>query len=168
MVDMGHTKIAYVGSLLYTKSITDRYFGYAKSMLEHGVDIKKEWIIQDRDNEYAVGALKFDKVLEQMQDMPTAFACNSDLTASFFIKALKEKKYDVPGDISIVGFDNYLYPGLCDVDITTYEVDLKEMARRAIHILLKKVSGERYKQGIYIVEGHLVLKDSVKDIRQAQ
>lgn len=32
LFDMGHTKIAYVGTLLYSKSITDRYFGYAKSL----------------------------------------------------------------------------------------------------------------------------------------
>ena len=56
----------------------------------------------------------------------------------------------------MVGFDNYLFPGLCDVEISTYEVDIREMANKAIHVLLKKVSGERYKQGITIVEGRLV------------
>ena len=78
------------------------------------------------------------------------------------IKQLEDQGYRIPEDISVVGFDNYLYPGLCDVDITTYEVDMKEMARKTIHILLKKMNGEHYKQGISIVEGHLVEKNSVK------
>ena len=94
--------------------------------------------------------------------MPTAFVCNCDLSASQLIKKLKEKGYRVPEDISVVGFDNYLYPGLCDVEITTYEVDMKEMARKSINNLLRKISGEYYKQGITIVEGHIVLKDSVR------
>jgi len=93
--------------------------------------------------------------------MPTAFVCNCDLAASQLIKKLKENGYRVPEDISVVGFDNYLYPGLCDVEITTYEVDMKEMARKSINNLLRKISGEYYKQGVTIVEGHIVLKDSV-------
>ena len=44
----------------------------------------------------------------------------------------------MPQDISVVGYDNFIYPGMCDVGITTYEVDIKEMARRAVHTLIKK------------------------------
>ena len=46
--------------------------------------------------------------------------------------------------------------------ITTYEVDMKEMARQTVHTLIKKMAGEPYRQGICIVEGHMVTKDSVK------
>ena len=99
-----------------------------------------------------------------MKDMPTAFVCNSDLTASMVINQLEEQGYRVPQDFSVVGFDNYLFPGLCDVEITTYEVDIREMANKAIHVLLKKVGGERYKQGITIVEGRLVEKASVQQV----
>lgn len=160
LFDMGHKDIAYVGTLLFTGSITDRYFGYAKSMLEHGVAIREEWVIPDRDMKH--GMLDFEGKLENFTKQPTAYVCNSDLTASQLIKKLEEQGYHVPEDFSVVGFDNYLYPGLCDVDITTYEVDMKEMARKTIHVLLKKMNGEHYRQGISIVEGHLVMKDSVR------
>ncbi|MDD6170196.1 MAG: LacI family DNA-binding transcriptional regulator [Lachnospiraceae bacterium] len=160
LFEKGHTKIAYVGTLLFTGSITDRYFGYAKSMMEHGVSIRDEWVIPDRDMQY--GVINLEGKLEKLEEKPTAYVCNSDLTASMLIKQLEDQGYRIPEDISVVGFDNYLYPGLCDVDITTYEVDMKEMARKTIHILLKKMNGEHYKQGISIVEGHLVEKNSVK------
>lgn len=160
LFEMGHKNIAYVGTLLFTGSITDRYFGYAKSMLEHGVNVRDEWVIPDRDMKY--GLINFDGKFESFKVQPTAYVCNSDLTASKVIKKLEELGYRVPEDFSVVGFDNYLYPGLCDVDITTYEVDMKEMARKTIHVLLKKMNGERYRQGISIVEGHLVMKNSVK------
>lgn len=159
---MGHTRIAFVGTLLATGSITDRYFGYAKSLLEHGLQVKEEWVIEDRDKE--TGNINADLWIRLPEEMPTAFVCNCDLTASFLIKKLREAGYLVPEEISVVGYDNYLFPGLCDVAITTYEVDVEEMARKAIHTLLKKIKGESYRQGICIVEGHMVIKDSVKKL----
>ncbi|MFT4144475.1 MAG: substrate-binding domain-containing protein [Mobilitalea sp.] len=158
LFDMGHRDIAYVGTLLYTGSINDRYFGYCKAMMEHKIKVSEEWILDDRDWETGdVASFKFDFP----EKMPTAFVCNCDLTASTLIKALREKGYRIPEDISVVGFDNYLYPGLCDIGITTYDVNIKEMARRSINMLLKKMNGEIYKSGLSIVEGNIVYKDSV-------
>ena len=159
---MGHCKIAYVGTLLVMESITDRYFGYQKALLELGLEQKKEWVLDDRHIE--TGEIDTVNMLQIPKDMPTAFVCNCDLTASFLIKKLKDNGYRVPEDISVVGFDNYLYPGLSDIQITTYEVDLEEMARRAIHNMISKISNENYKPGIHIVEGHMVLKESVAQI----
>ena len=159
---MGHCKIAYVGTLLAMESITDRYFGYQKALLELGLEQKKEWVLDDRHIE--TGEIDTVNMLQIPKDMPTAFVCNCDLTASFLIKKLKDNGYRVPEDISVVGFDNYLYPGLSDIQITTYEVDLKEMAKKALYNMISKISNENYKPGIHIVEGHMVLKESVAQI----
>lgn len=159
---MGHRKIAYVGTLLAMESITDRYFGYQKALLELGLEQKKEWVLDDRHIE--TGEIDTVNMLQIPKDMPTAFVCNCDLTASFLIKKLKDNGYRVPEDISVVGFDNYLYPGLSDIQITTYEVDLKEMAKKAVYNMISKISNENYKPGIHIVEGHMVLKESVEQI----
>lgn len=162
LIDMGHRRIAYVGTLLSTGSITDRCLGYTKSLLEHGLEVKPEWIIDDRDRE--TGKIDTERFLQLPEEMPTAFICNSDLTASFLIKKLQDAGYRVPEDISVAGYDNYLFPGLCEVAITTYEVDMKEMARRTIQNLIKKIDGENYRHGICIVEGHMVVKDSVRKV----
>lgn len=159
LFDMGHERIAYVGTLLSTGSITDRYFGYAKSLLEHGQKVREDWVIDDRRIE--TGKLDREKLLQLPEDMPTAFACNCDFTAHEIIKKLTAAGYRVPEDISVVGYDNYLYPGLSDVAITTYEVDMKEMARRAIHAIVRKISGDNYRKGVFVVEGHPVYKESV-------
>lgn len=160
LFEMGHKDIAYVGTLLYTGSITDRYFGYAKALMENGQKVRREWIIEDRNIEDGQRDDGFE--FKFPEKMPTAFVCNCDLTAGELINVLKKRDYRVPEDISVVGFDNYIHPGICDVGITTYEVDIKEMARKTINNLLKKMSGEYYKQGISIVEGHMVIKDSVR------
>ena len=148
LFEMGHRDIAYVGTLCATNSITDRYLGYLKSLMEHGIELKQEWIVPDRD-------------IQLPEHMPTAFVCNCDLTAGYLIKKLQKAGYRIPEDISVVGFDNYLYPGTCDINITTYEVDISEMACRTIHKILKKIANEKYTSGVFIVDGHLVHKDSV-------
>lgn len=161
LFDRGHREIAYVGTLFATDSITDRYLGYVKSMMEHGMEVKKEYLIDDRNVDS--GLQQQYGVFNFPENMPTAFVCNCDFIASLVIKNLTEKGYRVPEDISVVGFDNYLYPGLCDVDITTYSVDIRAMAKDGIETLLKKLDGENYKKGIHIVEGHLIEKNSVAE-----
>lgn len=159
---MGHKNIGYVGTLLCTSSITDRYFGYCKSLLEHGQKIREDWIIDDRNADTGMRDNGFSFKLPE--EMPTAFACNCDMIAGVFVEVLREKGYRVPEDISIVGFDNYPIPGVCNPGITTYEVDIKGMADKAISMLLKKMSGDNRHQRMSIIEGHMVLKESVRKI----
>ncbi|MCR5669437.1 MAG: LacI family DNA-binding transcriptional regulator [Butyrivibrio sp.] len=160
LINKGHKKIAFVGTVLASGAITDRYFGYRKALLEHGYPFREDWIIQDRDP--AVGKLDGNKYFKLPDEMPTAFVCCNDITASVLIKKLNEKGYRVPEDVSVVGFDNCLFPGLCDIKITTFGVDTYEMGRNAILNLIRKISGERYRQGIMILEGHIVEGESVK------
>ncbi|MCQ5137553.1 transcriptional regulator, partial [Coprococcus eutactus] len=49
LYDMGHRDIAYVGTIGSTNSITDRYMGYIKSLLEHDIPIREDWVIPDID-----------------------------------------------------------------------------------------------------------------------
>lgn len=157
LFDMGHKDIAFVGNRLATSSITDRYFGYAKSLLEHGVKIREDWLLNDRDNETG------DILINLPETMPTAFSCNCDFVASRLIKILNAKGYRVPEDISVVGFDNFIFNGLSDVEITTYEVNVKEMARISIESILGKIISND-KCGRRIVGGKMIIKESVKDI----
>lgn len=156
---MGHEKIAYIGTIGMTNSITDRYLGYTKSLLEHHMPIREDYVIDDRDTQ--TGRMDLDKFFQLPEDMPTAFVCNCDLAASYLVKKLRANGYRVPEDISVVGFDNYLYPGLCDIGITTYEVDVSEMAHRVVHKIVRKIANESYTAGVFIVDGHMVIKDSV-------
>ena len=159
LFQMGHKKIAYVGTVGTTNSITDRYLGYAKSLLEHHIEVRKDYVIDDRDTK--TGRMDLDKYYQLPEDMPSAFVCNCDLAASYLIRKLRANGYRVPEDISVVGFDNYLFPGLCDIGITTYEVNIGEMARRVVHMIVRKIANENYTAGVFIVDGHMVIKDSV-------
>lgn len=163
LFNLGHRNIVYVGTLLYTNSITDRYLGFYKSMLEHGTKGSEIRAIDDRD--WETGSVA-DYQYHFPDSMPTAFVCNCDLTANHLIKVLRELGYRVPEDISVVGFDNYLYPGLLDIGITTYDVNVKEMAKKSVSILIRKMSHEICKCGVRIVEGSIVYKDSASECKK--
>ena len=155
----GHKEIAYVGTPFTTDSITDRYLGYLKSMMEHSVEVKKEWVIADRDEPRRC----FERItLPKM--LPTAFVCNNDQTASTVLHALEERGVSVPEQVSVVGYDDYLHPGLCSVALTTYAVDMDQMAKRGINLLIDKICGREYQRGIQVVEGWLVERDSVREL----
>lgn len=164
LFDKGHTQIGYVGTVLSTPSITDRYLGYVRAMMEHGIEIKKEWILNDRsinnDKVDLDNNLKLPK-----GKLPTAFVCNCDLTANVFMQYLKVKGYKVPEDISIVGYDDFLFADVSSIGITTYKVDMDEMVKRTLKRITHVLRGEKYRGGLSIVEGYLVERDSVKDLK---
>lgn len=159
LIEQGHIQIAYVGTLLATSSITDRYFGYAKALLEHGIPLREDWQLDDRH--VSSGSIQ-EELMLMPEEMPTAFFCNCDLTAGKLIRKLRQDGYRVPEDISVVGFDNYIYPGICDVGITTYEVNRAEMASQAVKILVKRMGNEPGSHRTHMVEGHIVVKESVR------
>ena len=159
LIRAGHKRIAYVGTLMVTDSVTDRYMGYSKALMEHGYPFDPSLLINDRDLETGLRDAEHPIVLPD--EMPSAFVCNCDFIASLVIKQIRQRGLRVPEDVSVVGFDNYLYPGLCDIGITTYEVDIREMARKSLSILTKIIKGEPHGKGLNIVEGRLIEKDSV-------
>ncbi|MCM1056516.1 MAG: LacI family DNA-binding transcriptional regulator [Firmicutes bacterium] len=161
LIEQGHDRIAYVGTLLATSSITDRYFGYAKALLEHDIPMRKDWQLDDRL--VTSGSIQ-EELMLMPEEMPTAFFCNCDLTAGKLIQKLNREGYRVPEDISVVGFDNYIYPGICDVGITTYEVDQAQMASQAVEILVKRMENESFSPRTHMVEGRIVVKESVKRV----
>ena len=155
LFEQGLRKMAYVGSIQATSSIMDRYCGFQKALWEHGEELPREWLIADRDE---MGDIMF----ELPENLPEAFVCNCDLVAGKLILMLEERGIRVPEDISVVGFDNYLYPGFPDKHITSYEVNTKVMVRVALEKVLKRLRNPESGRGLDIVSGHIVEKESVK------
>lgn len=155
LIDHGIQRMAYVGSIHATSSIMDRYCGFYKALLEHHFDLPKEWLIEDRDDNGQV-------FFELPEKMPEAFVCNCDLLAGMVIEKLEAAGYQVPEDVSVIGFDNYLYPGFPDKQITTYEVNSRAMAKVALEKILKQIRNPRSGRGLDIVSGHIVEKGSVR------
>ncbi len=165
LLDRGHKKIGFVGTRLMTPSIDDRFFGYLKALMERGIMYREDWIIDDRDNIY--GKMDYDKQFVLPAEIPTAFFCNCDKAASLIIKKLEEAGYSVPDDVSVVGFDNFEYDQEAEIGITTYEINIGEMAKRAVHIMLHKMQNALYSAGVFSIQGKIIERESVKTIGES-
>lgn len=158
LLEHGHRDIAFVGSVKANANIMDRYYGYKKGLLEAGIEPKKEWKIEDRN--LVTGEVK----VTLPEKMPTAFACNSDLTASRVYDLLQKKGYRVPEDISIAAYDNYLFGHSFAQQLTTYNVDMQLMAEAAVKLLIGKIRGSEKRFGIRYIDSVIVERNSVKAI----
>lgn len=160
LIEMGHKDIVFVGNIYATSSIQDRFLGFAKALLENNIEYNPNMYISDRE----IG--KKDLVFELPEKMPTAFACNCDNVANLVIKKIQDRGYNVPEDVSVVGFDNYLNTELSDIGITTFEVDMKTMADTAVEVMLKKIRKVDYKPARRIISGKIIIRDTVKDLKK--
>lgn len=166
LFEMGHSRIGFVGTRLSTASIDDRYFGYLKSAMEHGMEVAQEWLVDDRDR--MTGRFDYEKrFLLPESNMPTAFFCNCDMAANVLIRKLTAHGYSVPQDVSVAGFDDYLQDPFSPIGITTYAINTKEMARKVVHILIHKLENPEYSTGVYMVAGKFIERESVKRIGDA-
>lgn len=155
LISQGHREIGFIGNQLATSSITDRYLGYYKAMLEHKLSIKEEWVINDRDEEGNFIDLALPK------DLPTAFVCNCDKIAYELILLLKKKNIVVPEDVSVVGYDNYIFATLSDPQITTVEVNVEAMSEMAVDSIIRRFTSPSIESSRKIISGRIIIRDSV-------
>ncbi|MFA6937383.1 MAG: LacI family DNA-binding transcriptional regulator [Treponema sp.] len=158
LISQGHRNIRYVGNFGATTSISDRFMGFMKAMLENNLHVSFDEIIKDRNAK----GLYFP--IELPEKMPTAFVCNCDETASKLIGVLKSKGYKVPEDVSVAGFDNFVSSGSVTPALTTIAVDPAAIARAAVELILKKITNQPYNHGHTVIGGELLVRNSVKRI----
>lgn len=158
LIGRGHKRIGFVGSVDASSSIADRYWGYRKALRDHGILYEESWEIPDRDEK--TGA--FTSIVDGADGMD-AYVCNCDFIADIVIQNLEAKGYQVPQDKSVVGIDDFLPSGVDNTRITTYRVDMEQMAEKCVESLIRKIKGEVYVKGIQLVSGGIVCKRSVAD-----
>lgn len=135
LFDAGHTKIGILGGNL-EKSHTSRqrYRGCKESFEAHNV----AW---DHDKFYERARFSFDsgyrsmaRLIEKYPDLTAVFAM-ADVTAIGAIRALRDKGYFVPEDISVMGFDGTPLGEYYNPKLSTVKQQYKNLATRSVEIL---------------------------------
>ena len=157
LIENGHRRIGFLGSISSTSSIQDRYLGYYKALLENRIPLRQDWVIGDRANESDI----FPE-FTLPNDMPTAFVCNCDETAYKLVNQLRNAGYSIPEDVSVVGYDNHIYSTICNPRLTTIDVNSRLMSAEAVDIILHKIRDMNYRRGRTLVTGKLIRRESVK------
>ncbi|MFH1406717.1 MAG: LacI family DNA-binding transcriptional regulator [Candidatus Omnitrophota bacterium] len=141
LVKLGHKRIATITGNLETQSARKRLEGFRVGLRKHGIAAKEDFIIQgDYTRESARRSMK--KLLSQ-KPTPSAVFVASDEMAQGAIEAVFEKGLKIPGDISMVGFDDSYIASLGVVPLTTVHQPLAEMGRKAVEMLSQLMANEK-------------------------
>src|SRR3546814_3630821 len=80
--------------------------------------------------------------LHKMSDPPTAIFCSTDMLALGVIKALREHRLRIPGDMSVIGFDGLEYGQLIEPTLATISQPNEDIGRLAAQRLLAQIGGQ--------------------------
>jgi LacI family transcriptional regulator len=91
-------------------------------------------------------------------DRPSALVCDDDLIAAGAYKAARHLGLDVPGDLSVTGFDDVLVATAIEPELTTVRLPAEELGARAMAALLERLDG-RTPSDVFL-PGELVVRGS--------
>lgn len=144
LIDNGHHRIAYIGmaqpswQLPYHVQSEARAMGYKRALAEHGIPFDANYFFQGFNCVETHGMKGLEHLLSQTKwrhgQRPefTAVVCHNDVMAMGAVRKAQELGLSVPGDLSVVGFDDIstLYnfqPALTSVSFSRFD-----MGRRAV------------------------------------
>ena len=90
----------------------------------------------------------------------TAVVCGSDLMAFGVIRAVRQHGLSVPGDVSVVGFDDSPLIAFADPPLTTIRQPVESMGAAAVNVLLEEISGNPAQRGEFVFQPELVVRGS--------
>ena len=96
----------------------------------------------------------------------TAIFASNDQMALGVLRALHEQKREVPGDVSVVGFDDMAEASSFWPPLTTVHQDFGEVGRRCIATLLHEIDGDGHIAGTSIIPTELVIRESTAPPRR--
>jgi LacI family repressor for deo operon, udp, cdd, tsx, nupC, and nupG len=95
-----------------------------------------------------------------LDDGVTAIACGSDLMALGVIRAVRQRGLQVPGDVSVVGYDDSPLIGFTDPPLTTVRQPVAAMCRAAVQALLDEIAGVPVPRTEFFYRPELVVRSS--------
>ncbi len=160
LLERGHREIAYIAGPAWKTDAKERYAGHRAALQAFDISIN-ELLVFEGDFQESSGSAGMDHLLGLGRPF-TAVVCANDSMAAGAMRTARERGLDVPGDISIIGFDNvnfshYLFPGLSTIDYPTH--DIGGMAGRWV---LRHVYGNDRLEIRNLFEPTLVLRESVR------
>lgn len=158
LVDMGRTRLAYIGGTLGWKCTTDRLAGFKLALDEAGIDYYPELVAYG--NWRADGGYSAARKLLEGADPPDGIFVANDAMAVGVIDLLKEKGLQVPEQVSIVGYDDIPAASLTRPALTTVKLPNYEMGYAACNSLIDRIENKSSSSSWFMFECQLIIRDS--------
>lgn len=139
LIDLGHRRIGYIGDIpLAGFNFTageDRFEGYRRALAGAGVAIRPEYHFDGRFGRDVARELAHQML--GLSERPTAIFASNDTQALGVLEAARDLGLDVPGDLSVVGYDDIEMADF--LGLTTVRQLLFESGRRSVEALLRRL-----------------------------
>ena len=160
VIHLGHKKIGIITGDEDNRAAMERLNGFQQALNEAGLPVKPKYIYKGRFIEESGR----DAVRHWMEkgDLPSAIVCSNDHIAFGALKELKEAGRDVPGDVSLIGFDNILLTEYTSPALSTMNVPRVEMAVALVEELIHRIEGVPFEK-MNPFHATLVNRDSCRE-----
>jgi DNA-binding LacI/PurR family transcriptional regulator len=142
LIKLGHRRIAFIKGQPFSSDAAPRWRAIRKVAAELGIRVEPELTVQLQGDGPGIelGHRAARKLLDRKCQFSALFAFN-DLSAIGAIIALKEAGFHVPGDISVIGFDDIFSASTNNPPLSTIHQPMREMGRIAARVLLQLIQG---------------------------
>jgi LacI family transcriptional regulator len=162
LLSAGHRKIVFLGLVdpLFTTS-AERVSGFVRAHQAYGITPDPADIVAgDFSREFGYEGTR--RLIARGAEFTAIFAA-TDMVAAGAMQALREAGLDIPGDVSIAGYDDIPLATDLHPPLTTVHVPHEEMGRTAVRLALHR---KEYGGGQHVVLGtHVVVRGSVAPVR---
>ena len=136
LLERGHRRIGIIGGSRASGQIGElRLRGAERALRERGIELDYERDYEPCDFLEAGGYEAARRLFERAGDLTAVFALG-DVVAFGALRAIADRGLSVPGDVSLVGFDDTAFSQYAIPRITTIRQDATRLAERAAHLLL--------------------------------
>lgn len=158
LLNLGHSRIAFIGGQPSAECSQDREHGYGAALLERGIRIDADYVLAGAfDPETGRRSLR---QLLTLDEPPQAIFAASDSIAVGVLAEAHAQGITVPGELSVVGFDGTYTSEQTSPQLTTVAQPLRDMGRTAVRALLREMGGERPDSTRVELATHLIVRSS--------
>ena len=161
LVKLGHQRIVHVDGGRGAGAAPRRQ-GYRKAMERRGLSRFIEILPGDFTERAGTEAAT---ALVRRRSLPTAVFAANDLVAVGAIETLERNGHEVPGAVSVVGYDNTFFARLQHVSLTTVDQPREEMGRIALQLLVDRMTGQRRAPELVLTTPTLVTRSTTAQPR---
>jgi LacI family repressor for deo operon, udp, cdd, tsx, nupC, and nupG len=140
LIGLGHKAIAHIAGPQASPMARHRREGFLATLKEAGLSAGEETIAQGQST-IESGAQAMRALLAR-SPRPTAVFCANDEMAIGAMRAIREAGLNVPGDVSVVGFNDQGLAEVVDPPLTTIHVPSEALGYQAMHKLVHVLAGE--------------------------
>jgi LacI family transcriptional regulator len=138
---LGHTRIGYVGIAAETDTARRRERGFREAMARAGLDVRESWLAVGSPT-ISGGRRAMAALADAGHDRPTGLFVASLLGAIGVLAELRDGGVAVPGDISVIAFNDHELAAHLDPPLTTVRMPNFRMGEEAVRLLLEAIDGQ--------------------------